>query len=375
MAEPNNRRISLRPIFEPFNLLDDEGIQPLSPNGYPSDSLDGDANLFGGLHCEPNDSLTGTNNGSTNNGSTNNGSTNNGSANGAASGNGRITVHPGFTTFIAAADRPAHGAFDHPADRILEELNNDPDIADLVAAQAAFAMSESRQAPHEKQHAESNGNGRHVDAPVNGDAARNGDAQRNGNAPHPILEPSGTEPETIEPQNIEVEHAELVADESAVIEEITTDENAFDQAAAEPVASDPDATNLLYVQNPGADFEHYSTNGAAVDSHPVEPQPVAPTDLEPAHDAHEIAPIADETQLVEHVELVHDDIAHGELTEPVEAAALESAESPLEAPVDAGDRGAHPAAGSMFMPYLVTEIRELRSRSHRRKSWWRRLFG
>jgi hypothetical protein len=34
----------------------------------------------------------------------------------------------------------------------------------------------------------------------------------------------------------------------------------------------------------------------------------------------------------------------------------------------------HPAAGSCFAPYLVTEIRELRNRCKRR-SWWRRLFG
>jgi len=34
----------------------------------------------------------------------------------------------------------------------------------------------------------------------------------------------------------------------------------------------------------------------------------------------------------------------------------------------------HPAAGSLFTPYLVTEIRELRNRC-RRRSWWQRLFG
>jgi hypothetical protein len=34
----------------------------------------------------------------------------------------------------------------------------------------------------------------------------------------------------------------------------------------------------------------------------------------------------------------------------------------------------HPAAGSLFTPYFVTEIRELRHRC-RRRSWWRRLFG
>jgi len=35
----------------------------------------------------------------------------------------------------------------------------------------------------------------------------------------------------------------------------------------------------------------------------------------------------------------------------------------------------HPHSGSLFVPYLVTEIRELRSRQQRRVPWWRRLFG
>ncbi len=42
-------------------------------------------------------------------------------------------------------------------------------------------------------------------------------------------------------------------------------------------------------------------------------------------------------------------------------------------PVDAGSL--HPACGSLFSPFLVTECRELRKRSKRRRSWWRRLFG
>ncbi|HEV3416112.1 MAG TPA: hypothetical protein VG056_04845 [Pirellulales bacterium] len=35
----------------------------------------------------------------------------------------------------------------------------------------------------------------------------------------------------------------------------------------------------------------------------------------------------------------------------------------------------HPSCGSLFTPYFVTEIRELRNRSRRRRSWWRRIFG
>lgn len=38
-------------------------------------------------------------------------------------------------------------------------------------------------------------------------------------------------------------------------------------------------------------------------------------------------------------------------------------------------RETHPASGSLFVPYLVTEIRELRDRRQRRRSWWRRIFG
>lgn len=43
-------------------------------------------------------------------------------------------------------------------------------------------------------------------------------------------------------------------------------------------------------------------------------------------------------------------------------------------PPESVSRAEHPAAGSCFTPYLVTEIRELRNRCKRR-SWWRRLFG
>lgn len=35
----------------------------------------------------------------------------------------------------------------------------------------------------------------------------------------------------------------------------------------------------------------------------------------------------------------------------------------------------HPHSGSLFVPYLVTEIRELRSRQQRRTGFWRRIFG
>jgi hypothetical protein len=54
---------------------------------------------------------------------------------------------------------------------------------------------------------------------------------------------------------------------------------------------------------------------------------------------------------------------------------LPEAGVPPSAASTPSDRDAHPAAGSLFVPYLVTEIRELRGRKSRRRSWWRRLFG
>ncbi len=54
-----------------------------------------------------------------------------------------------------------------------------------------------------------------------------------------------------------------------------------------------------------------------------------------------------------------------ELSKPPEQARSEAESVPL---------AEHPATGSCFTPYLVTEIRELRNRCKRR-SWWRRLFG
>jgi hypothetical protein len=51
---------------------------------------------------------------------------------------------------------------------------------------------------------------------------------------------------------------------------------------------------------------------------------------------------------------------------------VESEES--RSPVMGDELPPHPAAGSLFTPYLVTEIRQLRNR-RRRRSWWRRIFG
>lgn len=377
MAEPNNRRMSLRPIFEPFDLLDDDGMQPLSTNGFRSDSLDEETNLFAGLHFEPNDPSAGNANNSANKGATGgNGMMPHASPYNHAGGNG-ISIHrPGFTTIIDAANGAAHGAFSHSADRIADELENDPDIADLVAAKAAFAMSESRQETHDEHPAQSNGDAHHFDAPMNGDALRNserlrnGEELRNGDVPQPVIEPVLAEPPV----------SETSAQPAAV-------PSAAAPLSAVPPVADHAASDFLYVQNPGADFGHFESNGAA-----VEPQAEAMLDLAPPQGDLEIPPAADEALLeideaqpvvdeappvvedappVMHDGVVHENEAHEELVEQAD----EPTAPPADDPGLAGGDGQHPARGSMFVPYLVTEIRELRNRSHRRKSWWRRLFG
>jgi hypothetical protein len=45
-----------------------------------------------------------------------------------------------------------------------------------------------------------------------------------------------------------------------------------------------------------------------------------------------------------------------------------------QSPMVGNELPPHPAAGSLFTPYLVTEIRQLRNRRSRR-SLWRRIFG
>jgi hypothetical protein len=65
---------------------------------------------------------------------------------------------------------------------------------------------------------------------------------------------------------------------------------------------------------------------------------------------------------------------------PAPAIQLPSDEEPsdpreqVRSQTDSAAVAEHPAAGSCFTPYLVTEIRELRNRCKRRR-WWRRLFG
>ncbi len=59
------------------------------------------------------------------------------------------------------------------------------------------------------------------------------------------------------------------------------------------------------------------------------------------------------------------------------AASLGAAEQTSAAPAASRppEPQSHPAAGSLFVPYLVTEVPGLRNRRARRRSWWRRLFS
>ncbi len=54
------------------------------------------------------------------------------------------------------------------------------------------------------------------------------------------------------------------------------------------------------------------------------------------------------------------------------ATAGKSAERPVP---QANGVPEHPATGSLFSPYLVTEVPDLRKRAAGRRKWWRRLFG
>jgi hypothetical protein len=76
-----------------------------------------------------------------------------------------------------------------------------------------------------------------------------------------------------------------------------------------------------------------------------------------------------------HVGAIGDSFASPETATELEDELEESVEAEdSRFPVMGNELPPHPAAGSLFTPYLVTEIRQLRNRRSRR-SWWRRIFG
>jgi hypothetical protein len=76
-----------------------------------------------------------------------------------------------------------------------------------------------------------------------------------------------------------------------------------------------------------------------------------------------------------HVGAIGDSFASPAAATELEDELEESVESEeSRSPVMGNELPPHPAAGSLFTPYLVTEIRQLRNRRSRR-SWWRRIFG
>lgn len=357
MPKSTGRRISLQPVFEPFDLLDGEaGMQPLPTNGFHAESFDEDASLFAGLHCEPidaaphivaangNGSAGNSSNGTVEHGATpdvpsassNSNSTNdapptaeptandnadhapviafipaaNGTANGvaangaAANGAHHAVVNgdKGASDMIAIAATPTHSELD------LSELDADPDLADLAAAKEAFAEVETDEslsaefATHSATHS-------------------NGEVDRFSFS-HPTDERASTD-------------HELAAEVAAATDHVSADVQAGGETNGE---FDLDASSATAAASHGAGF----------DVHPhAAGQPVPP-------------PVEAEPPV--------DDLSQSTFT------GLPEAEVHEQRPA-APAREPHPAAGSMFVPYLVTEIRELRSRTQRRRSWWRRIFG
>ena len=53
MPKSTNRRTSLQPVFEPFDLLEDAPLMPPTPkNGYHSEVVVDDTNSCNGHHCD-----------------------------------------------------------------------------------------------------------------------------------------------------------------------------------------------------------------------------------------------------------------------------------------------------------------------------------
>jgi len=321
MPKSTSRRISLQPVFEPFDLVESTPLMMPSPstNGFfHSETLDDeDGGSSNGYHgeqrrgeqhtVEPNrveqnhadqnraEPIRGEKNGVPVNGVPVNGAPLNGTAsNGNASAvttanaatNGHGAVANGFVVHsesatngiyngvpsIAVNGAPAfalNGAVNRLPARIADASDADSDPADLAATSEVLCAVPSESVSTENDTATRNGHS-HL----------NGDAKLNGNS---------------EVKNVAVNGSAAKVHSDHVPEIV----------ARAPVSSEPPAV-----------------------------------DVEPAQ------------------------------------ASVESAANASSAPSPGfTTREPHPASGSLFVPYLVTEIRELRDRRQRRRSWWRRLFG
>jgi hypothetical protein len=281
MSKSTSRRTSLQPVFEPFGLLESEAIGSApSTNGYHLESLDEEMAPANGSHADHNQAH---HNGSEINGAEIIGDLINGSV---ANGSGFTDESPAEGIPNAGPAIVVNGAVDHPANRIAEQFDADPDMADLAAATEAFSAALSNSISNQNDTSSHNGHSqRNGDSHRNGDSTLDGTEKLNGTAGL-----NGT--------------AEL---------------------------------NGTAIASPSG----FAPAVVARDSHP----PALPVDgVEPVESAAESS-----------LEL------SSESSSP--DASLPTAAGPLP----------HPASGSLFVPYLVTEIRELRDR--RRRSWWRRIFG
>jgi hypothetical protein len=83
---------------------------------------------------------------------------------------------------------------------------------------------------------------------------------------------------------------------------------------------------------------------------------------------------AAQTNGAAHIEIGEPPVPPAPAIQPPSDEELLSPPEQAQSPAESVPLAEHPAAGSCFTPYLVTEIRELRNRCKRR-SWWRRLFG
>ena len=320
MPKPTSRRTSLQPVFEPFEVLDSESMmQPLQTNGYHLASGDDDGSLFGGLHCEPSEAGANGLHGeppaieAPADESVADESRADDSAAHEAGVNGSSTR--GIFALNGFANSAAHQAPSRIADEFADVVNGDSDLADLAAAKAAFAAGESE--AQENHHAAADQNG---SAPSNGFAAidvaaLNGHAHLNG------------------------EHA---LNGEHVLNGV---ENRIDPAAGE----------LQAATAPAADVQ---ANGSAV-----------------AYQADASAEVAVRTAISDAPPVIESEPARPPVEPSLNGAATYAPQTPAYPAQTPPAIEPHPAAGSLFVPYLVTEIRELRSRTQRRRSWWRRLFG
>ena len=121
MPKSTNRRTSLQPVFEPFDLLEDAPLMPPTPkNGYHSEVVVDDTTSCNGHHCDARDA----------------------SINGTSAHD-----HPGedIDCDIGQNETMFNGAMFEGVAFGLSDV--DPDLADLAAAKAAFAADPISESP------------------------------------------------------------------------------------------------------------------------------------------------------------------------------------------------------------------------------------